>query len=320
MNVIPSDQLSAIREQAGLPDLNRLFQACRPQTVSDPDNQALICGALCFAAFSAPAATNAVFDTISASQLQRPKPKTNNITDLPSISIPASFWELFQQTLVGPEGGYNATSITLAVAGLGAGLSPDFGKLCEQVALAHPGAADAADKATPMRLSLSELHQSPEGSLAKRLADVLTDNQFDPEVLDRDQIGLKDLPPALRYLNTRILQMHDVWHLVAGYQTTSLHEMGISAFQLAQFGHQYSGMFLATVTTLSHVKSPAGFALLLKNLSEAWQHGRQSPAFMAIEWEDVWHEPLASIRAQFNIESFKGSYPPNLLELLAPQT
>ncbi len=52
-------------------------------------------------------------------------------------------------------------------------------------------------------------------------------------MLDRDAPSLRDLPAPLNYLNARILQVHDLWHLVGGYQTTGLHEIAISAFHLA---------------------------------------------------------------------------------------
>ena len=79
---------------------------------------------------------------------------------------------------------------------------------------------------------------------------MLVDNNFDAEVLDREVIGLANLSPALRYLNTRILQMHDV-----------AFSRGLPNYQSARncyfcvptgsFGHNYSSMFLATVVTMS---------------------------------------------------------------------
>ena len=157
----------------------------------------------------------------------------------------------------------------------------------------------------------------PEGSLGNDLYRMLVDNNFDAEVLDREVIGLANLPPALRYDNTRILQMHDVWHLVAGYQTTSLHEIAISAFQLAQCGLNYSSLFLASVATMRCGKTPAGCGLLMQNITEAWRHGRTTPALMPIHWESEWHETPEQIRARHGITPFKGSFPPDLLEQLA---
>ena len=162
-------------------------------------------------------------------------------------------------------------------------LDDDYAALSDAAALAYMGSDNAADKSVPPMISLMALADFPDGTLARQLLSMWVDNGFDPEVLDRDAIGLAGLSPALRYLNTRVLQMHDTWHLVAGNKPTGLHEMAISAFQLAQFGHNDSAMFLTTVCTMSHLKQPMGFPLLLQNLSEAWVLGCGAPDFMNIE-------------------------------------
>ncbi|MEC8492234.1 MAG: Coq4 family protein, partial [Pseudomonadota bacterium] len=97
----------------------------------------------------------------------------------------------------------------------------------------------------------------------------------------------------------------------------SLHEMAISAFQLAQFGHNYSAMFLTTVCSMSHLKQPMGFPLLLQNLAEAWVHGCEMPDFVAIEWEQDWHLKIEDVRAKHGIEPFSGAFPADLLEQLS---
>ena len=143
---------------------------------------------------------------------------------------------------------------------------------------------------------------------------MIVENGYDPEVLDRDAIALSDLPHSLHYLNARILQMHDVWHLVAGYETTSSNEIAISAFQLAQFGHNYSSMFLAAVMAISTFKEPRGFTILMQILAEAWQHGRETPVMMDIEWEQEWDRSLEDIRARHNIATYESIFPADLLE------
>ena len=134
------------------------------------------------------------------------------------------------------------------------------------------------------RVILKELVPARRGLILLRLLLLLLG---DAEVLDRNAIMLGELPPALRYLNTRILQMHDVWHLVGGYTTDAMHEVAISAFQLAQFGHNYSSMFLAAAGRMAHEHNAAGFGIFFQTVAEAWLHGRENPSFMAIEWEEL---------------------------------
>jgi ubiquinone biosynthesis protein Coq4 len=158
------------------------------------------------------------------------------------------------------------------------------------------------------------LAAQPDGSLGQDFYRLITDNKFDLEVLDREAIGLSKLPPALAYLNTRILQMHDIWHLVGGYRTTALHEVAISSFQLAQFNHSYSAMFLAVVVASGRFVFPPGLPVLLQVMAEAWLHGRTSPAFMAIRWEAEWHQPATALRTRLGIQPFASLIPADLVE------
>ena len=309
------ESLGGIRAWVCKPSLNDLAARMPLAMQGDVVAQQQVCGALLWTAFAAPAAVTEVYDAIAAGA-------AGEVLDSASwqaeeCAIPDSFWETFAETLTGPEQGYDATTITVAVAALGGSVAEGFGELAESAAQQHPGGNDAASQTIPDLTDIDALGRLPEGSLGNDLYRMLVDNNFDAEVLDREVIGLANLTPALRYVNTRILQMHDVWHLVAGYQTTSLHEIAISAFQLAQFGHNYSSMFLATVATMSCCKTPAGFGLLMQNITEAWRHGRVTPALMPIHWESEWHETPEQIRARHGITPFKGSFPPDLLEQLS---
>ena len=297
------------------PDLGLLYKGVRGAAQGDPEDQALVCGAMIWAAFASPAGIPLVFDTIADAQLGRALSQGN--CNVPCTRLADEFWQAFAATIEGPEGGYDAASITVAVASLGSVLDPDYIGFSEAAAKAHPGADSPTEKAVPPLLALKTLEVLPKGSLGRDLYSMWVDNGFDPEVLDRQAIGLDQMSPALRYLNTRILQMHDVWHLVGGYETTSLHEIAISSFQLAQFGHNYSAMFLATAATMSHIRTPQGFGLLMQNLAESWQHGQEMPSFMAIEWEDHWHKDIDTVRSELGITAFRGSFPADLLEQLA---
>ena len=297
------------------PELGEIAEAVRRAKAGEGAAQIELCGAMLWASFTCPGAIFPVFDALFRAQLAQ----ECRLTALPQESAPPpkAFWERFQETIEGPEGGYDATSITVAVASLGGELHSEMAGLSESAARILNKEARPETKSAPPMITLEGLARLPEGSLGRALLAMWTENQFDPEVLDRDAIGLADLSPALRYLNTRILQMHDVWHLVAGYRTTSLHEMAISSFQLAQFGHHYSAMFLATVLCMSCLKQPAGFPLLMQNFAEGWRHGCHAPKFMEIEWEGEWHLDIASVRQKYGIEPFAGSFPPDLLENLA---
>lgn len=290
----------------------------------DMDAAMSTAAAIAHVACVTPGAGMAIMDSLvtgwfgaAAAMAETPPYQAAMLTRLGEAERPgADFWESFWQ-FVGNEGGMRSgEEVTADVAGLGANLPASFTALSEAAAVAHPGAAHAEMRPMPPRLTLETLKQQPEGSLGNDIYRLIVDNSFNLEVLDREAIGLAHMPPALRYLNTRILQMHDVWHLVGGYRTTVLQEVGISSFQLAQFGHTYSAMLIATAAAKGYFTSPEAFALIMQIIAEGWQHGRITPSFMAIDWEKEWHRSIAEIRAHYGIEPFASIYPADLVEQL----
>jgi len=221
----------------------------------------------------------------------------------------SAFWDLFdaRETL-------DAGGVTIRVAVLGALVSPDFQQRAADACRAYPGVNDIDASEMPARVQLDALAQCPPGSLGNAFYRLIVDNKFDLEVLDRDALALGNLMPPLNYLNTRILQAHDLWHIVGGYDVTQLHEIAISAFQLAQFGHSYSAMFLSFVVTISAFGEPAGFSLVMETIVSAWTHGRETPPLMRIEWENVWQRSAQSIREEYGIAPYQSPYPADILE------
>ncbi len=309
-----SKQLEELKSYAVRPTHRQLLLDLQHAREGDSKAQLAVCGALVWSAFAAPAALGSIYDL--QSHVYAGFDLNGETIDGDEVELPMTFWQAFDELLIGPKDGYDASSITAAVASLGGSVAPRFHDLVESAAREHPGADNAAEKDIPPLLQLAELSAAPEGSLGHDLYRMLVENGYDAEVLDRDSIGLAKLKPAVRYLNTRILQMHDVWHLVAGYQTTSLHEIAISSFQLAQFGHNYSAMFLAAVSVMSQKNSTDAFNLMMQIIAESWVHGRQSPPFMAIAFESEWSDTLEQVRNRHNIATFQGSFPPDLFEQL----
>lgn len=263
--------------------------------------------------YSCPDATDAVYDNIASAWLGS-GPAPDIPLGLAEAPLQDSFWEGFWDVVQGPPEGYDALTITVAVAALGATVHPDFEQIAENSARNHPGAAIALTSPIPGHTDMDALARCPEKSLGLRLHTMIVENGYDPEVLDRESIKLSEKPHSLHYLNARILQMHDVWHLVAGYTTHSSNEIAISAFQLAQFGHNYSAMFLAAGVAMSTTKEPRGFTILMQIITEAWQHGRETPVMMDIEWEQEWDNSLEVIRSKYAIPTYQSVFPSDLLE------
>ncbi len=272
-------------------------------------------------AAAAPESLPAIYDCVADGYLGQPtgaKPvlTASDAADQPEV-IPAAFWLALWDLLEEPRTGLQAVNLTTKTAALTGLVSPRLHARVGKAALAYPGVPAAVAQGYPHKFSMETLAKCPEGSLGAQFHALIVDNGFDLEVLDRDSLGLDQLPPPLNYLNARILQCHDLWHIVAGYETTQLHEVAISAFQLGQFGHHYSSMFLGMVLSRIAFERPEGGAIMLPVILNAWTHGRRTPPLLGVSWESVWDKPLSDVRSRLGVTPYESPFPANLFEELS---
>ena len=270
-------------------------------------------------AVAAPESIAGVYDFAAEGYLGEPvgaKPVPADATQLPE-PIPPAFWAGLWELLDEPRSGLEAINLTTKTAALASLISPRMQARVGKAALVYPGVPAAVAQGYPARFTLETLARCPPGSLGGQFHALIVDNGFDLEVLDREVLGLDKLPPPLDYLNARILQCHDLWHITGGYQTTALHEVAISAFQLAQFGHHYSSMFLGMVLTRIAFERPEGGAIMLPIILSAWAHGRRTPPLLGVNWEAVWDRPLDQVRQQLGVTPYVSPFPADLFEQLS---
>jgi ubiquinone biosynthesis protein Coq4 len=237
-----------------------------------------------------------------------------------SGTVSDDLWTGLWSLVFDPDAGRDPALITVRTAALTEHLSPEFHRRVAAMALRYPGVAEAAAGGIPPRFTLEELAACPRDSLGGAMHSFVVENGFDLEVLDRDSLGLQELPPPLDYCNVRILQCHDVWHLVAGHATSGLHEVSVSGFQMAQFGHQYSSMFLGMLMTkMAFTMPPEIFDFTLETILTGYVHGRETPPMLGIEWESVWALPIPEIRERLGINAYDSPYPAWILEEMQGQ-
>lgn len=302
---------------------SEIEELTRRAKAGDTEAAAGVASAIIRVAAVDPGASMAVLDAITrgwlgdeANAIETPP---TQLAMLKNLSEPgklgAGFWTPFWDFINNANGEERSgDEVTAMVAALANNVHEDFIDLAESAALAYPAAANMATRDDPAKLTLDVLSALPAGSLGHDFYRLISDNNFNLEVLERNSAALQGMPPVQRYLNLRILQMHDVWHLVGGFRTTVLQEVAISSFSLAQFGHTYSAMLIGTAAVASLRNSIEGFGLSMQIISEGWLHGRTTPSFMAIEWEDEWHLPISEIRARHGIKPFASVFPADLIE------
>jgi ubiquinone biosynthesis protein Coq4 len=214
--------------------------------------------------------------------------------------LPAALWPLI-------EGGVDPGQITPAVAALGAAHPVALRDSCARAMRQHPGFDEFRTRAPLPRLTLQRIAGCAAGSLGHALYRLIVDNGFDLEVLDPEVV--KDYHPELDGPNRYILQVHEIWHLVAGYSTSPGHEVAISGFQLAQFGHPYSRDFLAAIIALTTFTAPVAACFVIQLALEGWRHGRRTPPLTLVDWDRCWEDSIDDIRARESIEPYRSLLP-----------
>ncbi|MEL6413851.1 MAG: Coq4 family protein [Pseudomonadota bacterium] len=275
---------------------------------------------LAHAAFLTPDHVGEIYDVVTQSWIDR-ELDAERIATLSAKSeaapegLWANFWSVVEDAA---DGKLDALAITERTAALGGEMPEAFVHRVAEMSHTYPGVSDAACGNLPAKINLETLAQQPAGSIGAEFHHLIVSNAFDLEVLDRSEIGLAALPTPLDYLNTRILQAHDLWHITAGYETTALHEIALSAFQMAQFGHNYSAQFLAIVFAVGAISPASGYKVLMDTVTTSWAHGRETYPMMLIPWEEVWHKSAEDIRAQYSIHPYDRPYRADLIERTAP--
>ncbi len=219
------------------------------------------------------------------------------------------FWEFLDD-----QSKMDAEAFTMRTARLGDHVDEGFAERAAHASLAYPGVPEAAAQGWPRKFNLEELAACPANSLGGEFHRLIVEKQFDLEVLDRDELGLADLRPPLDYLNARILQCHDLWHIVGGYDTTALHETAISGFQLSKFGHNYSAQYLAFVNARAAIRTPPAIPLLLEITLSGWRHGRETPQLLDVDWPEIWAQPTETIREKLGVTAYASPFPADLVE------
>ena len=178
----------------------------------DRAGQVQLSGVMAWVAYSCPDATHAVYSNIASAWLgSGPTPEIP--VGLAEAPLEDSFWAAFWTVVEGPPEGYDALTITVAVASLAGALHPDFEQIAEHHARNHPGAATAVTRPIPGHTDFDVLSRCPQKSLGLSLYKMIVENGYDREALTGNPSKLSALPHSLHDLNARICRcmMYGTW-------------------------------------------------------------------------------------------------------------
>jgi ubiquinone biosynthesis protein COQ4 len=106
--------------------------------------------------------------------------------------------------------------------------------------------------------------------------------------------------PDMAYLMRRFRQTHDVWHALLGIGITGHEEVLIHWFSFGQLRLPVSAMIMV-FGSLKHLVLERRWQAMRHSALEAYHAGRDAAQLLGVYWEDLWDEPLADVRAAYNI-------------------
>jgi ubiquinone biosynthesis protein COQ4 len=110
----------------------------------------------------------------------------------------------------------------------------------------------------------------------------------------------RDAPHPYAWYGRRTRDMHDIWHLVAGYSADDpLGEACLTAFSFAQTGGLGWAM-IATGVALRSLFSRSG-PKVMKAIWEGYRNGRRAAWLPGENYDRLLAEPFAAARARLNI-------------------
>ncbi|MEM7555757.1 MAG: Coq4 family protein [Cyanobacteria bacterium P01_A01_bin.84] len=145
--------------------------------------------------------------------------------------------------------------------------------------------------------NIEALLKYPQTSLGYTYASYIKESNFQADFYRK--LKVKD---DISYVLLRMRQSHDIWHIVTGFGTDSIGELGLQAFSLAQTRLPLPVILLAGGLVRTLLKSPETLGNLLEQIAIGYRMGAKAKPFLAQKWEENWNKPLDEIRKELNVE------------------
>ncbi|WP_240454522.1 ubiquinone biosynthesis protein COQ4 [Caulobacter sp. 17J65-9] len=110
-----------------------------------------------------------------------------------------------------------------------------------------------------------------------------------------------DDPHVYAWYSRRLRDIHDVWHVLTGYGRDALGEACVVSFSYGQtqsLGFAFIGLGAAQEIHRENGSVPARRAVL-----EAWRNGRRAAWLPAVNYAELFAEPLEDARRRLNIRT-----------------
>jgi ubiquinone biosynthesis protein COQ4 len=126
-----------------------------------------------------------------------------------------------------------------------------------------------------------------------------------------------DARHKFHYLRLRVRQTHDIWHVLTGFDTDPVGEMGLQGFCFGQVTNGQSVLILAGgIIKCLFTGHYANLEHFVDAFCEGYRNARAAHFLLEMRWKQFWSESVDSLRQQFGIVAAKSRTPQQLAKAL----
>ena len=176
---------------------------------------------------------------------------------------------------------------------------PEFiAPMTEHFAKSARGARALAQRPRVGAIDLEALALLPEGSLGQAFAAHMRSAGLDPAA-----IPVLPANDPVSYTFAHLHEVHDIWHVVTGFGTDTAGELGLQAFNAAQFPTRLGIALLAAGLLNTLLFEWEEREVRMDEISRGWALGRRTPHLFGVPWAKRWSQPLDQLRAELGVEA-----------------
>jgi ubiquinone biosynthesis protein COQ4 len=141
----------------------------------------------------------------------------------------------------------------------------------------------------------------PPGSLGRAYAEFMSREQISADGLvtasESARGMVSSLPEERLWFGARLRDMHDLWHVVTGYERDLVGEASLLAFTYAQTRNRGIGFIVA----VAYLKAGGGHPDARRLMREAYRRGRRAAWLPEQDWEALLERPLEQVRHELAV-------------------
>jgi ubiquinone biosynthesis protein COQ4 len=147
-----------------------------------------------------------------------------------------------------------------------------------------------------LRPDLAALAALPPGTLGRVFADHMRENGLSLE-------AIPTLPGGddHEFLRAHLYETHDVWHVVTGFATDFVSELGLQGFYLAQIPGPLPALLAATGFVRGALYDHSIIPTVTDDISRGYRMGKAARSLFGVRWDDLWAVPLVEVRRRFGL-------------------